>query len=100
MGENVTMGAFRSGGEPDRITAHHRLGRRLATPHLPQGAPSSRCCRSADRLRLVPADAREAGGRIAEHVRIFSDQPTLLAPQQRDCLLDGLSSALGHSSHH
>ncbi len=23
------------------ITAHHRLGRRLATPHLPQGAPTS-----------------------------------------------------------
>jgi RNA-directed DNA polymerase len=23
------------------VTAHHRLGRRLATPHLPQGAPTS-----------------------------------------------------------
>jgi RNA-directed DNA polymerase len=27
--------------EPWRIAAHHRLGRRLATPHLPQGAPTS-----------------------------------------------------------
>ena len=27
--------------EPWRIPAHHRLGRRLATPHLPQGAPTS-----------------------------------------------------------
>ena len=27
--------------ELDEITAHHRLGRRLATPHLPQGAPTS-----------------------------------------------------------
>ena len=26
---------------PDIIPAHHRLGRRLATPHLPQGAPTS-----------------------------------------------------------
>ncbi len=25
----------------DRIGAHHRLGRRLAVPHLPQGAPTS-----------------------------------------------------------
>lgn len=24
-----------------QLTAHHRLGRRLATPHLPQGAPTS-----------------------------------------------------------
>jgi hypothetical protein len=27
--------------EPSRIAAHHRLGRQLATPHLPQGAPTS-----------------------------------------------------------
>ncbi len=27
--------------EPWAIDAHHRLGRRLATPHLPQGAPTS-----------------------------------------------------------
>jgi hypothetical protein len=26
---------------PAAIAAHHRLGRRLATPHLPQGAPAS-----------------------------------------------------------
>jgi hypothetical protein len=28
-------------GVPAEIDAHHRLGRRLATPHLPQGAPTS-----------------------------------------------------------
>lgn len=28
-------------GNPSSLQAHHRLGRRLATPHLPQGAPSS-----------------------------------------------------------
>lgn len=27
--------------DPAQISAHHRLGRRLATPHLPQGAPTS-----------------------------------------------------------
>jgi len=27
--------------DPAQIGAHHRLGRRLATPHLPQGAPTS-----------------------------------------------------------
>lgn len=27
--------------EPRAIALHHRLGRRLATPHLPQGAPTS-----------------------------------------------------------
>jgi RNA-directed DNA polymerase len=27
--------------DPRRIAAHHLLGRRLATPHLPQGAPTS-----------------------------------------------------------
>jgi hypothetical protein len=27
--------------DPGRIGAHHRLDRRLATPHLPQGAPTS-----------------------------------------------------------
>ena len=28
-------------GDPRQIAAHHALGRRLATPHLPQGAPTS-----------------------------------------------------------
>lgn len=27
--------------DPHQVGAHHRLGRQLATPHLPQGAPSS-----------------------------------------------------------
>jgi hypothetical protein len=27
--------------DPAQLTAHHQLGRQLATPHLPQGAPSS-----------------------------------------------------------
>jgi RNA-directed DNA polymerase len=26
---------------PSQVSAHHRLGRQLATPHLPQGAPTS-----------------------------------------------------------
>jgi len=31
----------RAGSDARAIGAHHRLGRRLATPHLPQGAPTS-----------------------------------------------------------
>jgi len=37
----TTWAALPRPREPPQITAHHRLGRRLATPHLPQGAPTS-----------------------------------------------------------
>jgi RNA-directed DNA polymerase len=37
----AVWGAIPRPSEPWRIPAHHRLGRRLATPHLPQGAPTS-----------------------------------------------------------
>lgn len=38
--------------EPGRITAHHRLGRRLSTPHLPQGAPTSPALANLAAFRL------------------------------------------------
>ena len=38
--------------DPGQITAHHRLGRRLATPHLPQGAPTSPALANLAAFRL------------------------------------------------
>ena len=37
----VPRAVWRSAPRTDDPAAHHRLGRRLATPHLPQGAPTS-----------------------------------------------------------
>jgi RNA-directed DNA polymerase len=38
--------------DPPQIGAHHRLGRRLATPHLPQGAPTSPALANLAAFRL------------------------------------------------
>ncbi|MEP6640314.1 MAG: reverse transcriptase family protein [Gaiellales bacterium] len=45
-------------GDPTAIAAHHRLGRRLATPHLPQGGPTSPALANLCAYRL---DCRLAG---------------------------------------
>ncbi len=38
--------------DPAQIQAHHRLGRQLATPHLPQGAPTSPALANLAAFRL------------------------------------------------
>jgi RNA-directed DNA polymerase len=38
--------------DPGQVTAQHRLGRRLATPHLPQGAPTSPALANLAAFRL------------------------------------------------
>ena len=44
--------ALRRPADPAEIDAHHRLGRRLATPHLPQGAPTSPALANLAAFRL------------------------------------------------
>ena len=46
--------------DPRAIDVHHRLGRRLATPHLPQGAPTSPALAN---LAAFGLDRRLAGSR-------------------------------------
>jgi hypothetical protein len=69
----VPRAVFRAGPRPDDpagLAAHHRLGRRLATPHLPQGAPTSaaKCRRTGGQAqnRDGHADFRaHLAGRVA-----------------------------------
>lgn len=50
--------AVRRPSDPSRVAQHHRLGRRLATPHLAQGAPTSPALANLAAFRL---DRRLAG---------------------------------------
>jgi RNA-directed DNA polymerase len=58
--------------QPSAIAAHHRLGERLATPHLPQGAPTSPVLANLCAHRL---DCRLAGLADAEgaHYSRYAD---------------------------
>jgi hypothetical protein len=56
LGTNVVPAGFWASldrpVEPAQIDPHHRLGRRLATPHLPQGAPTSPALANLAAFRL------------------------------------------------
>lgn len=73
---------------PEAIAAHHRLGRRLATPHLPQGAPTSPalanlCAFTLD--RRLSALAASLGARYSRYADdlVLSGDSRLRAPWVR-----------------
>jgi len=74
--------------DPAQIDAHHRLGRRLATPHLPQGAPTSPALanlaafRLDRRLRGLAASLEVSYSRYADDLT-FSGPPKLLSAANR-----------------
>ena len=67
------------------IDAHHRLGRRLATPHLPQGAPTSPALANIAAFTLDRRLAGLASALDANYTR-YADDLTFSGPVR---LLDG-----------
>jgi RNA-directed DNA polymerase len=59
--------------EPWLVAAHHRLGRRLATPHLPQGAPTSPALANLCAHRLDRRLTGLAGAFDARYTRYADD---------------------------
>jgi RNA-directed DNA polymerase len=57
----------------EAIAAHHRLGRRLAAPHLPQGAPSSPALANLSAFRLDRRLAALAASLDARYSRYADD---------------------------
>jgi RNA-directed DNA polymerase len=76
--------------EPRLIAAHWRLGRRLATPHLPQGAPTSAALAN---LAAFGLDRRLAGlaSRLGARYTRYADDLALSGGRE----LKGRASRIG-----
>jgi RNA-directed DNA polymerase len=78
---------------PPAIAAHHRLGRRLAAPHLPQGAPTSPALANLSahgldrRLDGLARTLRARYSRYADDL-VLSGGPRLRAPDVRARVAD------------
>jgi hypothetical protein len=74
---------------PSRIPRHHRLGRRLAAPHLPQGAPTSPALASLAafgldvRLTALAARLRARYSRYADDLAFSGDARLPVATLRR-----------------
>ena len=66
---------------PRQIAAHHHLGRQLATPHLPQGAPTSPALANLPAFRLDRRLTGLAGSLEISYSR-YADDLTFSGPTQ------------------
>jgi hypothetical protein len=80
--------------EPSQNDAHHRLGRRLATPHLPQGAPTSPALANLAAFRL---DRRLTGLAASFEITYtrYADDLTFSGPVRLAAVASTLRRAVG-----
>lgn len=79
--------------DPAAIGPHHRLGRRLATPHLPQGAPTSPALANLAAFSLdrrLAALARALGA----HYSRYADDLTISGPRSLLARSDGVMTTV------